>query len=103
MTYIIAGVCAGVVAIIIIVVVIVCLLIKSKNRPVLPMDSKSAFWRVQVKSRPSTAQPPIPPKFPSPPGHVETNMFDMELPEGRGNLLPPISPQLPAEGAVTVS
>ena len=103
MTYIIAGVCAGVAVIVIIVVVIVCLLIKSKKGNVLPMDSKSAFWRVQPNGREPTATSIIPPKFPSPPGHVETNMFDMELPEGRGNLLPPLSPQLPVVESTTTT
>ena len=95
MTYIIAGVCAGVALIVIIVVIIACLLLKSKTRPVTPFDSKSAFWRTQARSRPVTAvMPSVPPKFPEPPGHVETNVFDMELPDGRGNLLPPLSSQL---------
>ena len=95
MTYIIAGVCAGVALIIIIVVISVCLLMKSKTRPVTPFDSKVAFWRTQTKSRPVTAvQPPVTRKFPEPPGHVETNVFDMELPDGRGNLLPPLSSPL---------
>ena len=95
MVYIIVGVCAGVALIVIIIVIIVCLLLKSKTRPVTPFDSKLAFWRTGSKTRPVTAvQPPIPPKFPQPPGHVETNVFDMELPDGRGNLLPPLSSQL---------
>ena len=92
MTYIIAGVCAGVALIVIVIVIIVCLLMKSKTRPVTPFDSKSVFWRTQAKTRPVTAvQPSVPPKFPEPPGHVETNVFDVELPDGRGNLLPPLS------------
>ena len=90
-TYIIAGVCAGIAFIVIVVLAVICFIIKSKNRPVIPLDSKSAIWRVNVQSRPPTSKASIPPKFPDPPGHVETTLFDMDLPDGRGNLLPPLS------------